>query len=694
MYWDTQVTSYDIAEQMLDQMPVGIGIFALPSNELIAANNQFLAILDVYLERHWQQGKTIGHSLNEWLPSSLAEPLLVGFKQAAQQGKSLEFYNYHTTISENQVVYWNCSLEPIFDDTGRVTSILMSNSQITKQITTQAQLAEHHAIANQQYIVRANQRRQLEIIETVARSVQNSLDIETLGDNIVQTLDAYFTPLSIHLHRALPEKNALQLIAALQPQDGNADSFSYVHYDSFYYLSTAYKHHQALIRENLQTEAQQGIIPKHLPVVAAGGQGYICLPLWFNNYFEGTLTLVFLQPLAHDSIEIQTLTQCAISVAAALAHARLYTTVKQEQKRLRTIIDLLPEGVLLLDADGRISYINEAGVEIGKISAEEQIGLRAEEHPYASKSFHLDNQPTAPHDFPAVRALHGEIIHHQEGKIIRPDASACILRTNAVPLRSEDGIINGAVAIFSDITQEKSIEQMRDEFFSIASHELRTPITAMQGFAEILQMLTQQGNHLSTPRSIRALHGIIAHSQHLTRLLEDLLELSRIEHDLLFIHLKLHDIVLLILHVFESQKLITRQHTLTLVFDGLQAHDSLITTIDEDHFVQILNNLINNAVKYSPSGSTIEIGLHYNKEMPNHYRLWVKDEGIGIDAKEIPHIFTRFHRASNLDHSISGLGVGLYLVRELVHRHQGKVWVESQPGKGSTFYVELPFSHL
>ncbi len=686
--------SYALAEQILDLTPVGTGIVATDTYELIAANDQFLSILETYIEPCWHSGKVIGHPLSDYLPTSLAIPLSQAFQTIIQTRQRLEFYNYSTTISAQQTIHWNCTITPILNDKDQVSTILITSSQITRQITTQTQLIEHHAIASHQYDIQVNLRKQQQIIETVTRHAQSSLDIETVGKNIIQALNLHFSPLSIYLHKALPEKKALQLLAAHADLPHNYEvQLSYVAYDSIYSFTKVYATYQPLIYENLQDAAEQGVLSQSLPIIAAGGQGYICLPLWFNDHFEGTLTLIFAHALQAEGMEVHALTQCATSIAAAFANARLYTAIQQEQNRLRTVLDQLPEGILLLDADGYISYINAAGIEISGLSAEAQLHIHTTDPLYAHKTFNMDNQLISADHFPAMRALQGEIVHHQEGKLLRPDGSTCILSTNAVPLRSEQGAITGAIAVFSDITQQKSAEQVRDEFFSIASHELRTPITTIQGFAEILQMLTQQGTLPSTPRTIRALQGIITHSQQLTRLIEDMLDLSRIESDLLFVHLEPHNIIPLISRIVEAQSLTAQRHTLTATFDGISPQDSVIAMIDEGRFTQILNNLISNAIKYSSAGTKITIGLRYSQEEPHHYQLWIKDEGVGIDAKELSHIFTRFHRASNFDHSISGLGIGLYLVKELVQRHRGKIWVESQLGMGATFYIDLPIAY-
>ena len=114
---------------------------------------------------------------------------------------------------------------------------------------------------------------------------------------------------------------------------------------------------------------------------------------------------------------------------------------------------------------------------------------------------------------------------------------------------------------------------------------------------------------------------------------------------------------------------------------------------DERRITQVLSNLIGNAIKYSPAGGEIEVGLRWTAARPEEALLWVQDGGIGIAPTDLPHLFKRFQRASSLDPALSGLGIGLYLANELVTRHGGYIWVESSEGKGSTFFVRLPLGH-
>ncbi|MBA2285028.1 MAG: PAS domain-containing protein [Ktedonobacteraceae bacterium] len=276
------------------------------------------------------------------------------------------------------------------------------------------------------------------------------------------------------------------------------------------------------------------------------------------------------------------------------------------------------------------------------------------------------------------------------------------------PVRDHDGRIVQLLQTTMDVTQqvlarrqsettrssplqkswEEETERQRQEvhaLLSITSHELRTPITAIQGFADILLQQVGQGENLATEQNRYFIHGIVEQCQRLTRLSNEMLDASR-----LLLHLEHHDLLPILTRVVESQVLLSTQHRIHLVLEGINEHEHIMGYFDEDRISQIINNLLNNAIKYSPAGSEIEIGLRRHGEQSAEVLLWVKDQGIGIPTSELPHIFTRFHRAHPAQRSISGLGIGLYLVNELVIRHGGCVWVESTEGAGSTFYVLLP----
>ncbi len=253
-------------------------------------------------------------------------------------------------------------------------------------------------------------------------------------------------------------------------------------------------------------------------------------------------------------------------------------------------------------------------------------------------------------------------------------------------------VIMGAVSVFQDITLRKNMEQQKNEFLSLASHELRTPITSIQGLAEILHMHIRSGKSLDSSRSHHAIEEVIGQSRQLTYLIDGMLDISRLENMQLELQIVSHNIIAMLKRVVESQSMTVKHHVIRHVLQGVQAHETLMGCFDEPRMTQVINNLINNAVKYSPVGSPVEVGLRRDATQPDSILLWVKDVGVGIPQSELNSIFERFYRGSSVDRSIGGLGVGLYLVREIVMRHNGRIWAESVEGEGSTFYVLLPLS--
>lgn len=359
--------------------------------------------------------------------------------------------------------------------------------------------------------------------------------------------------------------------------------------------------------------------------------------------------------------------------------------------RLEAIIESMTEGVMVYDRDGNILQMNAAAQQLlGIDDIEEYLSKSLLERAALFQTYDAQGGVILPEDNSIISTLRNGVATSHEVWLTLPDGRTRILRNSISPIHTDQDDVDGAVIVSQDIAELKSIERQKSEFLSIASHELRTPITAVQGLADILQMLIDRGQSLDTPRTTHAIKEIIQQSRRLTRLIEDMLELSRLETGSMPLQLAQHDLPETLNHVIETQSLINKHHTLKLVVEGFQPEDGLTGRFDRDRIEQVMNNLIGNAAKYSPAASEIEIGLRYDTAKPSEALLWVKDAGVGIANNEVPHIFERFHRASNLDRSISGFGIGLYLVQEFIARHGGRVWVETVEGSGSTFYISLP----
>lgn len=368
----------------------------------------------------------------------------------------------------------------------------------------------------------------------------------------------------------------------------------------------------------------------------------------------------------------------------------VHTLLMNERARFHAILDQLPEGILLVEAtDGNISYANASAATILGIPLQDLVGVSFHQHGRNPSLDDVYDRQALPWDFVVINALFGKIAGSQETVVVKPDGNTLIMLSSSAPLYNEEHSITGAVIVFQDITAQKMIERQKNAFLSLASHELRTPVTAIMGYAEILHMLAAQEKGLS-PLGQRAIAQIVTQSDHLTRLIEEMFDLTRLENAQLALDCAWHDLHATLKKAIESQEITARGQSIRLVAKGLAAADSVMGYFDEQRVMQIVNNLVSNAIKYSPNGSEIEVGLQRTPEQPDKALIWVQDQGIGIPANEIRLIFQRFQRASNLDKSMSGLGLGLYLVKELVTRHKGRVWVESKEGEGSTFYILLP----
>lgn len=417
---------------------------------------------------------------------------------------------------------------------------------------------------------------------------------------------------------------------------------------------------------------------------------------------QGTLTYWnwTLDALCDEDGTIQYLLQTAIDVTAQVQCQ--HTT---EQSRLSSVLDQLPEGVLMADAiTGIITYANPVAAQLLDVAREQLVGMPASQLPQNGKlSQSKQDSAFIPWNFFLIQALSGETIHGKETTIFHEDNTRSVILISGAPLYMNTGIMSGAVLIFQDITEQKSLEQQKNEFLWMANHELRTPVTIIQGFADLLSQPGQQLNDVTHA----ALVNIVEQSEHLARLIEAMLDMSRIEQEQFKLQLAPENLLALLTHVVESQAITTTRHQIQLVIEGIEPTATLISMLDRAHIIQVLSNLINNAIKYSPQGGTIEVGLRAITETrrvntfstvnsittDKAYRevlIWVKDQGVGIAPNDIPHIFNRFYRSNSLDHSLSGFGIGLYIVKEVVTRHGGRVWVESMRGRGSTFYLWLP----
>ena len=242
----------------------------------------------------------------------------------------------------------------------------------------------------------------------------------------------------------------------------------------------------------------------------------------------------------------------------------------------------------------------------------------------------------------------------------------------------------------------QELDKLKSQFLSIASHELKTPITAMSGFVQIAVRRVKRRLTAGPPTGeawqkeentlLEQLEVVYRQTGKLARLVDELLDVTRIESGRLELRLADVDLQDLAAEVLRRHQLMATKHDLTI---SASPDDALHVRGDRDHLEQVLNNLIGNAMKYSPDGGPIEVNL--TRVAEREVELRITDHGIGIQPEELARVFGLFYRSPDrLARDVGGMGLGLYITKEIVDRHHGRIWVESSVGKGTTFYVALP----
>lgn len=368
----------------------------------------------------------------------------------------------------------------------------------------------------------------------------------------------------------------------------------------------------------------------------------------------------------------------------------LARTAAQQATALSTIIESMAEGVFVCDTTGRMVLINEVGARLFGISPD-QTTQDFRHFTTANPARYTDGRPVPPEDSPLARGLRGETRVDWEQIIRHPETGDDLyLRVDYSPIRDERGEIIGAVSVANDITTTRRLERQREEFLSIAAHELKTPVTSIKLFAQgMLRMLQRRGT-IAPERALRDLNTIVGQIERLTDLVDDLLNVSRIRTGQLEYHLAPTDLPALVRAVverFQAQTEDDARHQLHLeVSDAIPPLHADAARLD-----QVLTNLLTNAFKYSPEGGTIRVTVDLSPE-PGRVRISVSDEGVGLTEEEISQLFMPFSRAASPAHrNIAGIGLGLYISHEIVKRHGGRIWAESKgTDRGASFIVELP----
>jgi len=342
------------------------------------------------------------------------------------------------------------------------------------------------------------------------------------------------------------------------------------------------------------------------------------------------------------------------------------TKLRKSEKQYRTLVQNFPDGaVFLFDRENRHTIADGVGLTTQNLSREQLENHTLEALP--------DKLLTA------VRPLYEAALNGQT--LTRAiEYRDRIYTYQALPVRNEQGEVFAGMIVMQDITERAAIERMKGEFIAVVSHELRTPLTSIHGALNLLDSGLVQPD---SPQGSRVIHIAAESAARLTRLVNDILELERLESGKIKLNPETIQALPLLQHALDQMQVMANRAGINLVLDAADCQ----FIADRDRILQVLTNLLSNAIKFSDRGQTVSLLLH---PTPDSLIFTVRDSGRGIHPDKIDCIFERFHQIDASDsRQKGGTGLGLAICRSIVEQHGGKIWVESTLNEGSCFYFNL-----
>lgn len=401
-----------------------------------------------------------------------------------------------------------------------------------------------------------------------------------------------------------------------------------------------------------------------------------CIPLQVEERVIGVMQAINKKNGEFNQNDLRLMQAIGGPLAAAIENARLHAAVLAEKRRIETIFTSMSEGLLTITADGRITHANEALISLlyNDTVDPDQLNGQFAHDVIQLKSGSLD-------EFIQTVMAAGDEYPQWATELQRVQGELVPILISGAPIWDEEGRVNEMIFVFSDLRQIREVERMRDDFFHGVIHELRTPLATILMYARLLR----EGKAQDKEKADRFLGVIERESDRLQKMVRQMLELVKMEssefrHGLEPVYLNpLFDEMLPPLADRATEKGLTFRQR-------VQQNLSPVSGTSETYYL-IFKNLIDNAIKFTLAGS---VRVHVQQESDSIF-VKIQDEGIGIPQQAVPNLFGRFFRAQTaVERGIAGTGLGLYMVKEAVEHYNGTIAVDSEPGKGTTFTVQLP----
>jgi len=413
-------------------------------------------------------------------------------------------------------------------------------------------------------------------------------------------------------------------------------------------------------------------------VVGMGLHQVIALPMVIGIDLVGVIYVFRTEGGSFTRNEVRMLQSFADQAAIAVQNANLYESIAHKNRRHDAVLRHSADGIMLLNPDLTIESINLALSHITGWPLQEAAGS------YYQRVIHWAKLEEGKDLVDAMNSgwpKNGQNVLYAEGDVRNINGSAISVGITYAPLFNDRGELATIIANVRDITKFREADEAKATFISVVSHELKTPVSIIKGYASTLSRPDIEWKRDLVMDGLRIIEE---ESDRLSELIENLLDTTRLQAGRLTLSIREVQLDELAQRIAAKMTLQSDKHQITTTFP----FDFPIIQGDEERLNQVLTNLVNNAIKYSPKGGQIRIG---GQALENRVQIWVSDQGIGITPDQQEFVFDRFYRIDNaLSRKTQGAGLGLYIVKSIIDAHGGNIWIDSESEQGTKFTFTLP----
>ncbi|MCC3471745.1 MAG: PAS domain S-box protein [Microcoleus sp. PH2017_13_LAR_U_A] len=602
------------------------------------------------------------------------------FEMSTKDGSS-RWFNLNATAIEDAAGNFMMTRSTLFD---------ISDRKQSQREREQAELALRES-EEQRRLALEQKSRQESLLWTITQAIRQSLDLKDILNTAVTEVKQTLQVDRAAIYRFTPDWSGDFVVESVDPQWVKLVECNIQKACEDVYLQETkggrFRNHETFAIADID---EAGLHPCHIQLLQQfQAKAYLAVPIFSGEFLWGLLIIYQnTAPRNWQSWEIELLEQISSQLAIAIQQSQLYTqlelelqerqqataVIREAERRWRSLLENVQLIVVGLDASGNINYVNPFFVGLTGYTHEEVLGKNWFENFLPSSSIKSTEA-----DF--LQLLTHNAHPYYRNVILTKSGEERFIAWNNTTLQDSDGTAIGSISIGEDITERNKIEQIKDEFIGIVSHELRTPLTAIQMSLGLLKT----GIYDKKPeKSRRMIEIALLDTNRLVNLVNDILDLERLESGRAFLDKTLCKAADLMQQVVDALQAIANQHQISLIIIPTDAE----VWAAADAILQTLTNLLSNALKFSPVGATIYLSAENQTDC---VLFQVRDRGRGIPADKLELVFGRFQQVDASDsREKGGTGLGLPICRSIIEQHGGKIWAESILGEGSTFFFTLP----